>query len=466
MTSQLDGWIADLATAEGSRPVGLRSVQIGHGALKLLPQLLAEYLRPDSTGHVVVLVDGVAMSYLGSNLLDAVVSLIAGDRDVRTVVVHSHQGQVHADPHTLDDAVQQVSGAAALVSLGSGTIADIGKAVSERLGGLLHVVVQTALSVNGFADDQSILLIDGVKRTTPTRWADALVADTDVLTDAPVELNAAGVGDLMAMFTAPADWKLAGLLGMAGDHAYSEPIVSMVRDNGAGLLDAATRLKERDPQAIDYVARVLTLSGISMGAAGTTAPSSGTEHAISHLIEMSATHHGWKSAFHGAQVGTCTILASLVWKRIRALLATGEVRPLFPTVEQLESHVHAAFDVIDATGAMGAECWRLYQLKLARWASNRGQLESTDWAAVAAAVEPLLVEPAEIVQALAKAGAPTRFRELDPPVDPATVRWALANSHLMRDRFSVVDLAFFLGSWGPEVPDQILADAGRLGGGW
>ena len=53
-----------------------------------------------------------------------------------------------------------------ILSVGSGTIADIGKVVSARLG-LPHVVVQTAASVNGFSDDQSVLLVDGVKRTTP-----------------------------------------------------------------------------------------------------------------------------------------------------------------------------------------------------------------------------------------------------------------------------------------------------------
>ena len=58
---------------------------------------------------------------------------------------------------------------------------DIAKAVSARLGGIPHVAVQTAASVNGFADGESVLLVDGVKRTTTTRWPDRLVADPDVL---------------------------------------------------------------------------------------------------------------------------------------------------------------------------------------------------------------------------------------------------------------------------------------------
>ena len=100
-----------------------------------------------------------------------------------------------------------------LISVGSGTVADIGKAVSRRCRQLPHVVVQTAASVNGFADDQSVLLVDGVKRTTATRWPDRLVIDTDVLSLAPPSLNRAGLGDLMATFTAPADWLLASFVG-------------------------------------------------------------------------------------------------------------------------------------------------------------------------------------------------------------------------------------------------------------
>ena len=227
------------------------------------------------------------------------------------------------------------------MTIGSGTLVDIGKAVSGRSGGLFHVVVQTALSVNGYTDDQSVLLVDGVKRTTPTRWPDIVIADTDVLSAAPPALNAAGVGDLMAMFTAPADWQLASLIGLG--EGYREPLVSMVRASGAGLLSVAARLWERDPQAIDFVARVLTLSGLSMGAAGTTAPASGAEHTMSHLMEMAANADGANSAFHGAQVGACTVLAALVWKLVRTRLAVGEVALSFPGEAELEPRVRAAF---------------------------------------------------------------------------------------------------------------------------
>ncbi len=449
---------AELAAVDGARPVGLAAVRVGRGALEQLPGLLEPCLR-QAAGPVAVLTDGVPMSYAGADLHAAVTGLLAPCAAVRPVVAPATAGRVSADPATLDDVAGRVADAAALVTVGSGTLADIGKAISARHGGLPHAIVQTALSVNGFADDQSVLLVDGVKRTTRTRWPDILVADTDVLCEAPAALNAAGVGDLLAMFTAPADWRLATLLGMG--QGYQPGLVSLVTDHGPGLLAAAPRLRSRDPQAVEYVAALLARSGVAMGAAGTTAPASGAEHAVSHLIEMSAHQRGQQSAFHGAQVGVAAVLAALIWRRVRELLGKPPVRLQFPAEQQMAGRVRAAFRPLDPSGAMGAECWRLYRRKLARWAGQQDRLAAIDWCAVDAAVAPLLAEP----EALAGAGAPARFGDLDPPQQPEVARWALACSHLMRDRFSVVDLAFFLGAWDTGMPEEVLAEAGRLGPG-
>ena len=43
--------------------------------------------------------------------------------------------------------------------------------------------------------------------------ADVLVADTDILTAAPWQLNLAGVGDLSTVPNAVAEWQLAARLG-------------------------------------------------------------------------------------------------------------------------------------------------------------------------------------------------------------------------------------------------------------
>jgi glycerol-1-phosphate dehydrogenase [NAD(P)+] len=45
------------------------------------------------------------------------------------------------------------------------------------------------------------------------------------------------------------------------------------------------------------------------------------------------------------------------------------------------------------------------------------------------------------------------------------VRWALLNCHLMRDRFTVADLATFGNLWDEAAVDAALAEAAALGGG-
>jgi glycerol-1-phosphate dehydrogenase [NAD(P)+] len=452
-----------VAGIPGGRPIGLKIVQIGTGALSQLPELVAHRLRESGSGEIALLSEAVPMDYAGRDLRQSVHDLLAAVGDVRRIRLTTHQGRAHADARTIDSVLDQLAGCAALVTVGSGTLADIGKAASAGLEGLPHFLVQTALSVNGFADDQSVLLVDGVKRTTPTRWPDVLIADTDVLAGAPATLNAAGVGDLMAMFTAPADWLLADLLGMGT--GYSAPLVSAVRERGPALFQAAHGLAAGDRESIEIVASILTLSGLSMGAAGTTAPSSGAEHTISHLLDMSAAREGRAAALHGAQVGACTVLASLVWQRVLARIGEPGVRLDFPREGHLAERVRAAFDQLDPSGAMAEECWRLYRSKLQRWNARREQLEATDWPRLAVRVRTLLAEPAEIVDALRRSGAVARIAELTPAIDAPTVHWALANCHLMRDRFTVVDLAYFLGVWQDSDVAGVLADAASLGAG-
>lgn len=442
------------------KPLGIEAVALGPNALDQLPLLAARF----GGGATAVLTDSVPKRRGNTDLLSAVEQRLEGVGEIRHAVLGGEELRVHADRETITRATDLVAGASCIVTVGSGTVADIGKAVSAAHGGLPHIVVQTATSVNGFADDQSVLLVDGVKRTTPTRYPDALIADTETLLGAPAPLNLAGVGDLLAMFTAPADWMLAAELGMAD--SYAPTAVAMVRAHGDAVLAAAPRLSAGDPSAAALVAKALTLSGISMGIAGTTAPASGMEHTVSHLIEMAMNKRGLDAAFHGAQVGVSTIVSALLWEKVQAHLRT-ETSPrfLFPGAEAMEERVRAAFAGLDPSGAMADECWRLYSRKLERWSAHRKLVAAFDWGELTATVASLLSRPRDLVESMGSAGAPTRFRRLDPPVEPDLVRWALENCHLMRDRFTVADLAFFLGIWSQANVEDLLAEAATFGGG-
>jgi glycerol-1-phosphate dehydrogenase [NAD(P)+] len=189
------------------------------------------------------------------------------------------------------------------------------------------------------------------------------------------------------------------------------------------------------------------------------------EHTVSHLLEM-AERPGAEAPLHGAKVGALSVLAAMLWARVRTVARGGGLRALrFPEPAALEPRVHEAFAALDPSGRVGEACWRDYARKLDRWNDARDELETLwqRWPAFDAELDRLLASPERLVAALRAARAPVRLTQLG--VRDRTARWALAHGHLMRDRFSVADLAFFMGIWDDADVDALLVAAARLGAG-
>ena len=477
--NDLDGLRAALGSADPEgrlAPIAMGRIEIGPEALYLLPEVVSEFAREgraaSRTGNptaprVALVADATTMRRDGGDLKEEVERLLGGRFEVRRAVIGGGGIELHADEEALAEAETAVAGADCVVVVGSGTITDVCKEATRRAGAPPLLVVQTAASVNAFSDDMAVLLKSGTKRTVPSRWPDALLVDLTVLAGAPPEMNLAGFGDLMAMWTAPADWYLARAVGM--DDSYHPAPVDMLREQGRGLLAGAAGLRRREPEMLDRLARVLTLSGISLGVAGKTAPLSGTEHLVSHLIDMAAEGSHRRLALHGAQVAVAAVPVAAAWEVFLAEFDPSQVDAdrLFPDAASLEPVVRQAFAAIDPSGRVGEECWNDYRRKLERWKELRPQVERffKEWPHHRSELGRMVAPPEALCGALKEAGAPARFGELDPPVSPETARWTLRNCHLMRDRFTVADLLFFAGQWDDAFVERILNRAGSAGGG-
>jgi glycerol-1-phosphate dehydrogenase [NAD(P)+] len=443
-------------------PIGMSRIEIDRSALNLLPEVVSSVTRD---GRVVVLMDGTPMRRNGDELKPMVEAMLASTFEVEVCVLDAADGELHADEHAIAQAAAALERAGCVVAVGSGTVTDIAKEASARAGSLPLIVVQTAASVNAFSDNMAVLLQSGVKRTLPSRWPDVLLADLEILGSAPAAMNLAGFGDLMAVWTAPADWRLAHLVGM--DPSYHPAPVRLLREDGEQLLKSASGLSRRDPAALDRLATTLTLSGIALGVSGSTAPLSGTEHLISHLIDMHSARNGRALSLHGAQVGLAAVIAAALWERFLKSFdpAAVDVDRLFPAEGTVRAAVEAAFADLDPTGGIGRECWTDCRQKLAKWNECHPRVAEAirDWELhrneLAAALRP----PSEIARALREAGAVSTFAELEPPLPLETVRWAMERLPFMRARFTLADLLFYSGSWGAELVDDVLVNLQREG---
>ena len=369
-------------------------------------------------------------------------------------VIQLGTGTVRADEETVERAVAEVGHDRLLVSVGAGTLTDIAKITAQRTGSR-HVAVQTACSINGFIADRSVLVISGAKRTVVSRWPDQLIADSDILTSAPATLNLAGAGDLSTVPNAVAEWQLAARLGHGP--AYDAAVVEQVLAAMPALPSLARAAHAAEPAGLADLARLLAGSGLSMGIVGSTAPASGSEHAVSHLLEMALSHRQGPAAPHGMQVTVATRLALRVWQLVDRTIRSTRWHVRVPEESTSRDAGVLAF------GELGEktveECWAGYSAKRSWLLAHQTDVEAlvTDWEAFTRTLA--LPTPEQFDDVSHASGLPTRAEDLGPAYDDDLLFWALRNSHLLRERFSIVDFADLLGVWSDEAAQSIIADA-------
>jgi glycerol-1-phosphate dehydrogenase [NAD(P)+] len=446
--------------------IELKQVIVGPDAIKELPQVLKE-INPEGSGEVVLVMDKTPMERDGKSLKPMVQQMLA-DAGFETRVVElegDEYGLVHPDFHEVEIVKSNLHPGVSVVSVGSGVITDITKHASftydqehpdEPL--LPLVFCQTANSVPAFASRMAVISKDGVKRTWPSRLSDVLIQDIKVLSEAPITYTLGGIGDTSPMFLAFADWYLGDYFGMS---KYLQASWDIMEDVKALLLPYAGEIGERSPIGMEVLGKILTLGGLSMTYARESSPMSGYEHVTSHMLDMSAPYYGRQTANHGSQVAVAAIpgLIGMGYLLDELDPAKVDIDKCYPTFDEMEKKVKAAFIEKDPSGAMGEECWSDYRQKLEGWYKARPQFEKflADWPNQKAHLESLIVRAEEYVPAYAKAGHPLYFEELNVCVPEEQGRWAYHNAHLMRKRFSHGDLIDYLGWFDEDWTDRVFA---------
>lgn len=459
------GALLEQADPEGKlQPILMKKIVIEQDALARLN----ESIRELTDGKNVLLVtDSTHYSVNDGSVKEKIYFTLSKDFDVEWLVLHNDDKDLHADDTNSDRIKASLEGKDAIVGVGGGTICDLCKnATYEYDESLPLIIVQTALSVNAFSDGVAVMLINGVKSTIHSKYPDHLLIDLDVVREAPIDRNLGGYGDLMATWTAPADWYMANRFGMNPNYhsAPGEILFTQCRE----LLDNSKAMRTMEIPVLEKLANVLTLSGLAMGIAGESSPASGAEHIFGHLIDMSADTRGQNVAYHGAQVAIGSILASIGWKFLFEEFDPTKINvdDCYPEFDEVEKQVHQAFDWIDVKVA--DECWKGAKKKLELWYANRPNFEEIlkNWDDFKDTVSTNFILPPEyLTQCMHEAGAPTRYSQLTPPVDEKTVRWALENCILYRNRFTLPDLLYYLGWWNESFVDRILDYANNLDAG-
>jgi glycerol-1-phosphate dehydrogenase [NAD(P)+] len=200
-----------------------------------------------------------------------------------------------------------------IIGLGGGRSVDVAKMTAFELNKPL-VSVPTSASHDGISSPfVSIRGIDkphSVKVNTPI----GVLADTHLLSQAPLRLLASGCGDLVAKLTAVKDWELARDETNEYFGSYAANLAYM---SAKIILDDSQKLLQKNGFGIRTVVEALISAGVAACIAGSSRPCSGAEHLFSHALEYIA---GQNCGLHGERVGLGTIMMAklhgLNWERI------------------------------------------------------------------------------------------------------------------------------------------------------
>lgn len=299
-----------------SHKVDIQAIRVGSGVMQELPGIL----RDLGASHIFLVTDNYTYEAAGrqvEQLLDQA-GLAYHKRVFQTetpLVPNEYAlGSVLAAMTSQDDM---------LLAVGSGTLNDVTKYVSARTG-IPYVIAATAPSMDGYASTVAPTILDGFKTTLPAVYPAAIVADVDILKDAPMPMLTAGFGDIIGKFTSLADWRLSHQLN--GEY-YCPEVAGVIEAAVETCAANAKALAQREPQAIQAVTEALILSGLAMGMVGVSRPASGAEHQMAHYWEMDALRRGEEHPLHGNAVGVGTVLAASLYEMAAEYLPQGFAAP-------------------------------------------------------------------------------------------------------------------------------------------
>lgn len=395
---------------------------------------LLTYCR-DRFSHCTVVSDERTWEVAGRAIAEALES--AG---VRVGTIHLSGEEVVADERFIADGfVQADVGTEAFIAAGSGTITDITRFISHRMG-RAFISSPTAASVDGYTSKGSPLVLHGVKASIYSHAPEALFADSSVLRDAPHELTAAGFGDIIGKITSIADWRLGDLLW---EEPYDDAIAERTLGTVRQCVEARQVIGRGEGAGILTLMNALIESGLCMLDFGASRPASGAEHHISHFWEMQLLRDGKPGILHGAKVGVATVMVCRLYERVRGLDATEVERRLRstkpPGFDEECSMIHFAYgslagDVIEAhrplLGLHGRSLERIHERIVTNWERVREIVAEVP-------------DSATVREYLRDAGAPTEPSEIG--LSPELAQQGLLSGHFLRDRFTIAKLVRVLG---------------------
>lgn len=342
------------------------------------------------------------------------------------------------------------------VAIGSGTLNDIVKRASYECD-RQYLCVGTAASMDGYTAFGASIEKDDKKQTLTCPAPKAVLAEVNVLVNAPARMTASGYADLLGKVTAGADWLVSDALEV---EAIPPDVWSLVQDPLREWTASPAKLAGGDTGAMDKLTEGLIMSGLAMQSHQSSRPASGSEHQFSHLWEGEGLGRDQDPPLsHGFKVGVGSIAMAAFYERIldRDLgnLDVNAVCAEWPSWDETERKVRAAYSGSKLEEAAVGESKAKY-VDAGELAERLQKLRGR-WPELREKLEQQLIPASELREMLRAAGCPVSPVDIGLGWDEFQATYSRAQ--MLRKRYTALDLALETGIF-DECVEELFAPGG------
>ena len=331
------------------------------------------------------------------------------------------------------------------IAVGSGTINDIVKLASGRLG-IPYLAVSTAASMDGYTAFGASISYKGAKQTFDCKAPLAVIADVNIISKAPLEMNAAGYADLIAKIPSGADWLVADALGLEPIDPISWELTQIHIHE---MVSNPSGVKAGDKDTLLGVMEGLIMTGLGMQVYKTSRPASGAEHQFSHLWDNQHHTYNGSAPSHGFKVGIGSMASEALYEQI---IQTGipDIKAKIDTIDKwwpsfngIENEIHKHFPNEELAEQAIAQCKAKY--KSSSEISKRLLLLESIWLDLTTTLNSQLLGTKKMQQMLNEAGAPFMPEQIG--ITKERLFLSYTQAQLIRKRYTVLDLVFETNTW-------------------
>lgn len=281
-----------------------REIHTGRGVLDEIPNLCEKLLIPDD----IMIVTGPTTKKIAGNYVHDL--LIDSGFNVDEITIKK------GTQDTVDKVVESSQTSNAIFGIGGGRVIDVSKMAATN-NKIPLISIPTTAAHDGIVSPRASIKNEHGSVSLKVDAPFALIADTEIISQAPYRFLASGYADIISNLTAVEDWKLASKLI---NDPYSDSAAALATLTANTLMEQADIVKIGNAESAEVVVKALISSGIAISIAGNSRPASGSEHKFSHALDIIAP----KPALHGEQCGVGTIMMMYLqggdWRKVRSSL--------------------------------------------------------------------------------------------------------------------------------------------------